>query len=289
MPSRELLKKAESGDVEAMYQYAQAYSELAKTRDNFDEDIKVVMHWIKKAAELGHAEAQSQLASGLRAYDENEEAFLWEEKAAKQGLASAQFNLAVCYQNGTGTPINYDKQFYWHKKAAENGLTEAKHSVAVCYIIGQGTNPDFEQAVYWLKQAANEGHANAKARLGAFYIQGMGVSANEAKGIALVREAAKLGDERAKEMLEEMGLPQSPPAKSGGCYIATCVYGSYDSTEVLVLRRFRDDVLYRSLFGRIFIRTYYAISPMMVRFFGKYSWFREMWKPVLDKVVNYLR
>ncbi len=32
--------------------------------------------------------------------------------------------------------------------------------------------------------------------------------------------------------------------KKNGCYIATCVYGSYDCPEVWTLRRFRDDVLW---------------------------------------------
>ena len=29
--------------------------------------------------------------------------------------------------------------------------------------------------------------------------------------------------------------------KNNGCYVATCVYGSYDCPEVWVLRRFRDN------------------------------------------------
>ncbi|WP_339619458.1 CFI-box-CTERM domain-containing protein [uncultured Salinibacterium sp.] len=56
--------------------------------------------------------------------------------------------------------------------------------------------------------------------------------------------------------------------KSGGCYVATAVYGSYDCPEVWVLRRFRDEFLRSNTAGRFFIRTYYAISPHAVRVFG---------------------
>lgn len=74
-----------------------------------------------------------------------------------------------------------------------------------------------------------------------------------------------------------------------GCYIATCIYGSYDCPEVWVLRRFRDSVLAKTLPGRAFIRTYYAISPGLVRMFGAKSWFRIPWKRFLDKMVLTLR
>jgi tetratricopeptide (TPR) repeat protein len=52
---------------------------------------------------------------------------------------------------------------------------------------------------------------------------------------------------------------------TAGCYIATAVYGSYCCDEVLQLRRFRDDVLSKNIFGRAFIKVYYAISPSMAR------------------------
>ena len=49
--------------------------------------------------------------------------------------------------------------------------------------------------------------------------------------------------------------------KKSGCYIATAVYGSYSAPQVLVLRRFRDDTLAKSLPGRLFIKLYYLLSP----------------------------
>lgn len=76
--------------------------------------------------------------------------------------------------------------------------------------------------------------------------------------------------------------------KKGGCYVATCVYGSYDCPQVWTLRRFRDNTLGATWYGRLFIRTYYAVSPTIVRWFGKTDWFKKMWRGTLDRMVKEL-
>ncbi len=48
---------------------------------------------------------------------------------------------------------------------------------------------------------------------------------------------------------------------SSNCFIATACYRDLYSPEVILLRKFRDDVLYKNFIGRIFIRTYYFTSP----------------------------
>ena len=75
---------------------------------------------------------------------------------------------------------------------------------------------------------------------------------------------------------------------SGGCYVATAVYGSYNCPEVWTLRRFRDFTLAESWYGRAFIRVYYAISPTLVKWFGNTAWFKNIWKPALDRMVKHL-
>lgn len=77
-------------------------------------------------------------------------------------------------------------------------------------------------------------------------------------------------------------------SNSGGCYVATAVYGSYDCPQVWTLRRYRDYTLAETWYGRAFIRTYYAVSPTLVRFFGETDWFKDMWKPTLDRIVRHL-
>lgn len=80
------------------------------------------------------------------------------------------------------------------------------------------------------------------------------------------------------------------PASSGasGCFIATSVYGDHDAPEVLVLRTWRDEVLSRSVAGRATIRTYYAVSPGLVRVFGDRRWFRHPARQALDRLVGTL-
>ena len=74
-------------------------------------------------------------------------------------------------------------------------------------------------------------------------------------------------------------------AHYGGCYVATAVYGSYNSPEVWTLRHFRDDVLGQTWYGRLFIKTYYTISPTLVKTFGETEWFQNFWRSRLDNMV----
>lgn len=75
----------------------------------------------------------------------------------------------------------------------------------------------------------------------------------------------------------------------GGCYVATAVYGSYDCPQVWTLRRYRDYDLAETWYGRAFIRTYYAISPTLVKWFGHTAWFKKMWRGKLDRMVKNLQ
>lgn len=73
-----------------------------------------------------------------------------------------------------------------------------------------------------------------------------------------------------------------------GCYVATCVYGSYDCPEVWTLRRFRDYRLDNSLVGKMFIQCYYFISPKVVKLFGNNKYFKDFCKNRLDRFVDKL-
>ena len=77
--------------------------------------------------------------------------------------------------------------------------------------------------------------------------------------------------------------------QSTGCYIATAIYGSYDCPQVWTLRRFRDNTLAETWYGRAFIRLYYAVSPTLVELFGHTNWFQKLWRGRLDNIVEKLQ
>lgn len=91
------------------------------------------------------------------------------------------------------------------------------------------------------------------------------------------------------EAIESAAHSTTSSNSSGGCYVATAVYGSYDCPEVWTLRRYRDDTLAKTWYGRAFIRTYYAVSPTLVKWFGNTEWFRKMWQGKLDSMVKNLQ
>ena len=89
------------------------------------------------------------------------------------------------------------------------------------------------------------------------------------------------------DIIEKYNM-QAKKQKNSGCYIATAVYKSYNCPEVWTLRRFRDNFLLNTFFGKIFVKFYYLISPTIVKYLGKTKIFNVVFKFILNKFVLYL-
>ena len=93
------------------------------------------------------------------------------------------------------------------------------------------------------------------------------------------------GDGKRQPVSEPQRVSQK---SSGGCYVATAVYGSYEAPEVMVLRKFRDERLQQSVVGRSFIAVYYAVSPTLARHLPKSrnlsSWIRRLLDSIVDRL-----
>ncbi len=87
----------------------------------------------------------------------------------------------------------------------------------------------------------------------------------------------------------EQSIQKKVSGGGGGCYIATCVYGSYDCPPVWVLRRFRDKFLNNFILGKLFIKIYYSVSPKIVYYFGENTVFKLTCKSILDKFIKLLQ
>lgn len=107
-------------------------------------------------------------------------------------------------------------------------------------------------------------------------------------GFSAVEIREKIIETLAAAQMKKSNSGSGSSKSSGGCYIATAVYGSYDCPRVWTLRRYRDSVLRSTWYGRLFIKVYYAVSPTMVRLFGGQAWFKKLWQRKLDKLTDRL-
>lgn len=87
----------------------------------------------------------------------------------------------------------------------------------------------------------------------------------------------------------QLKLENAKKRSTEGCYIATAVYGGYDKPEVLILRQYRDNVLKRTLAGKLFIKIYYTLSPPLARKLKGNNWINRKIKGLLDSFVRKLK
>lgn len=86
-------------------------------------------------------------------------------KAAEQGDAAAQYNLAMCYDTGRGIPENIEKAAEWYRRAAEQGHAFAQNELGWRYENGYGVPQSYRQAIEWYRKAAEQGNEDAELYL----------------------------------------------------------------------------------------------------------------------------
>ena len=87
-------------------------------------------------------------------------------KAAEQGDADAQHNLAWMYGNGEGVPEDDALAVKWWRKAAEQGHVKAQYNLGVAYDRGEGVPQDYVLSHMWSNLAAAQGNESAKENRG---------------------------------------------------------------------------------------------------------------------------
>jgi TPR repeat protein len=124
--------------------------------------------------------------------------------AAEDGLAIAQFNLAILYFSGQGVEQNVDQAFKWTAAAAEQGHITAQFNLGALYYEGQGTRRDRETAFQWYEKAANADHAPAQFNLAEMYYLGNGVKKDPIYAHAWISRAIENDYTAGQDLLEDI-------------------------------------------------------------------------------------
>ncbi|MEC7121540.1 MAG: tetratricopeptide repeat protein, partial [Pseudomonadota bacterium] len=147
---------------------------LARLADDGDGDPAAeawAAQTLREAAIEGLAEAQYALAvlyqRGRGVSQDPVRALLWYHSAAEQGHAPAQYNLGVFHLEAQGVPRNYAEARRWFTRAADQRLWQAEFNLGVLRERGVLGAPDLTAAEAHYRQAEALGGAPARARLAA--------------------------------------------------------------------------------------------------------------------------
>lgn len=101
----------------------------------------------------------------------------------------------------------------------------------------------------------------------------------------------KVSKEEATDYVEKFIVEHnlSDKVKRKGCFIATACYGDYNAPEVLVLRRYRDESLEKTLVGKSFIKLYYFFSPTIAKLISNSDFLKRsirtfLLKPIISRL-----
>ena len=145
-----------------------------------------------------------RLAEGRVVREDDEAAARWFERAAKKGLAPAQFRLASLYEKGIGVKKNLATARDLYRAAADKGHGKAMHNLAVLYAEGIAGPSDYRTAAEWFRKAADRGVTDSQYNLAVLYARGVGVEQNLAESYKWFFLAAKEGDKDAAQKRDEM-------------------------------------------------------------------------------------
>ncbi|MED5365450.1 MAG: tetratricopeptide repeat protein, partial [Pseudomonadota bacterium] len=158
-------------DGAAGRQMAAALARLADDGDGDPAAEAWAAQTLREAAIEGLAEAQYALAvlyqRGRGVSQDPVRALLWYHSAAEQGHAPAQYNLGVFHLEAQGVPRNYAEARRWFTRAADQRLWQAEFNLGVLRERGVLGAPDLTAAEAHYRQAEALGGAPARARLAA--------------------------------------------------------------------------------------------------------------------------
>ncbi len=163
---------------------------------------------LRRAAAEGDARAQFEVAAiyteGRAVPEDLAAAAIWYERAAAQGFAPAQYRLGNLYENGRGVEKDLQQARLWYQRAAEAGNRMAMHNLAALYAGGELGKQEFDAAAQWFEQAAMRGMRDSQFNLGMLYARGLGVPQSLEDSYKWFALAAGRGDADAAKARDDI-------------------------------------------------------------------------------------
>lgn len=119
---------------------------------------------------------------------------------AEAGDAYAQLNLGAAYDNAPAAERDIEQAIQWYQRAAEQGVAEAQFNLAHLLVEEEISAA---AAAEWMQKAAEQGMADAQYLLGVIYAEGIGVEMDDVKARLWLQRAIAKGQEEAAQFMAE--------------------------------------------------------------------------------------
>ena len=150
---KNLITKAEGGDIEAMVMVGDCYSRGFHT----DKDDSKAQTYYKMAADNGHPLAIFMVGlgylNGIGVKQNKVTAIKYIQDAADKGVANAQYIMGALYHAGEARTIfKNQKAIKYYKMAAEQGNADAQYALGEIYLLkwSNGSIRHFDKGLFWM-------------------------------------------------------------------------------------------------------------------------------------------
>lgn len=186
-----LIEASDEGEEHASLMLGKLYSSSEELANG-----PKALHYLEIAVKADYPSAMVELArmylSGDLLEEDERQAFLLANKAAKLDDEEAQELLSNCYYFGWGTRTNKPKAIKLLLDLGPDYSTANKVILAHAYFYGEGAEKDVKKALTFLKQASKEGSGEATEQLALHYSYGYDVKQNNKLAFKFFQEASEL-------------------------------------------------------------------------------------------------
>ena len=123
-------------------------------------------------------EELNQLSKELLAKNDIARALPVLKKAADGGIAEAEYNYGICFQQGVGVTQDDNTANSWFLKSARQGNVDAQFKIAYSYSTGRGYAKDEKQSFYWSVKCAQQNDPSCMFNVIGCYKNGIGTTRN---------------------------------------------------------------------------------------------------------------
>ncbi|MBP7862134.1 SEL1-like repeat protein [bacterium] len=165
-----------------------------------EEDLDLAFFWSSKAAQNGDVTSQCSLGDfflhGFMGEVNKAKAIEWYTLAADQNDVFSQRSLGNIYLNEPEF-LDPTRGVMWLEQAAEQGLANAQFDLAMLYKRGKNVKVDQEKYLNWLLCAAEQKHKDAVIEASSHYFMRRREGKNLSHALHWLKLASDLGDEQA--------------------------------------------------------------------------------------------